>query len=159
MPTDDELITALRRGMQDTTSDLNPAPGLAEQVRQQSRKARGRRLAAYVAVPVVAAAATATALLVSGGSPASTPVADSPVVSSSAAVVSSSAPVTPSTSAVTPSPAAYKFAKIEPLRSCPTNSAAGSVGKSNNGPWLVTPSGQCFSFTVDWGDGPPADAK
>jgi hypothetical protein len=152
MPTDDELITALRRGMQDTTSDLNPAPGLAAEVRPQRRKARGRRLAAYVAVPVVAAAATATALLVSGGSPASAPVAEAPVVSSST-------PVTPSTSGVTASPAAYKFAKIKPLRSCPSHSAAGSVGKSNSGPWLVTPSGQCFSFTVDWGDGPPADAK
>src|SRR5215472_13553988 len=159
MPTDEELITALRSGMQDTTGDLNPAPGLAAQVWQQSRKARGRRLAAYVAVPVVAAAATAIALLVSGGSPAPAPVAKAPVVSSSTAVVSSSAPVTRSTSAVTASPAAYKFAKIAPLRSCPTHSAAGSVGKSNSGAWLVTPSGQCFSFTVDWGDGPPADAK
>ena len=152
MPTDDELITALRHGMQDATSDLNPTPGLAAQVRQQSRKARGRRLAAYVAVPVVAAAATATALLVGGGSPAPAPVAQAPVVSSSARV-------TPSTSAVIGSPAAYKFAKIETLRSCPTHSTAGSVGKSNSGAWLVTPSGQCFSFTVDWGDGPPADAK
>jgi hypothetical protein len=159
MPTDDELITALRRGMQDTTSELNPAPGLAAHVLQQSRKARGRRLAGYVAVPVVAAAAAATALLVSGGSPAPAPVAEAPVISSSAAVVSSSAPVTPRTSAVIASPAAYKFAKIEPLRSCPTHSAAGSVGKSNSGAWLVTPSGQCFSFTVDWGDGPTADAK
>ena len=159
MPTDEELITALRSGMQDTTIDLNPAPGLAAQVWQQSRKARGRRLAAYVAVPVVAAAATAIALLVSGGSPAPAPIAKAPVVSSSTAVVSSSAPVTRSTSAVTASPAAYKFAKIAPLRSCPTHSAAGSVGKSNSGAWLVTPSGQCFSFTVDWGSGPPADAK
>ena len=141
MRTDEELITALRRGMQDTTSDLNPAPGLAVDVWQQSRKARGRRLAAYIAVPVVVAAATATALLVSGGSRPPTPVADSPVVSSSATIVSSSAPVTPSTSAVTASPAAYKFAKIEPLRSCLTHSAAGSVGKSNSGAWLVTPSG------------------
>ena len=81
MPTDEELITALRSGMQDTTSDLNPAPGLAAQVWQQSRKARGRRLAAYVAVPVVAAAATAIALLVSGGSPAPAPIAKAPVVS------------------------------------------------------------------------------
>jgi hypothetical protein len=159
MPTDEELLTALRRGMQDTTSDLNPAPGLATQVRQLTRKARGRRLAAYVAVPLVVAAATATALLVSGGSPAPAPVARAPVVSSSASVVSSSASVAPSRSAVSASPAAYKFAKIELRRSCPNHSAAGSVGKSNSGPWLVTPSGQCFSFTVDWGDSPPADAK
>lgn len=159
MPTDDELITALRRGMQDTTSDLNPAPGLATQVRQQSRKARVRRLAAYLAVPVVAAAATTAALLVSGGSPAPAPVAEAPVLSSSTAVVSRPAPVTPSMSAVSASPAAYKFAKIEPLRSCPTRSAAGSVGKSNSGAWLVTPSGRCFNFSVDWGDGPPTDAK
>jgi hypothetical protein len=147
MPTDDALVTALRRGMQATTDNLNPAPGLAAEVRRRGHKARGWRVAAYVAVPVVAGAGIVAALLVGGGPTA--PFAER--VPSVAA-----APTTP---VAVVEPATYRFTNIVPVMSCPTDTNGETVGKTEDGVWYVTPEGACVAIAVDWADSKPSTAE
>ncbi len=158
MPTDDELVTALRRGMQATTDNLNPVPGLAAEVRRQSDKARGLGIAAYFVVPVVAGAAVATALL-AGGSPSGTtaPVAEG---ASLVAVAPTTPPRPgPTTPAAIATFATYRFADIAPVPSCPADTNGETIGKTDTGVWYLTPEGTCIGIGVDWADSKPSTAE
>lgn len=157
MPTDDELVAALRRGMRATTSNLNPAPGLAADVRQRSHKAQTRRIAAYVAVPVVAGAATATAVLAGGIPTGSAPVAEPawPV-----AVAPTPRPTpTATTPAAVASPVSYQLVDIAKLPECPADAKGAPIGKTETGVWYWTKEGTCILVSVDWADTKPAAAK
>jgi hypothetical protein len=152
MPTDDELVTALRRGMRANTANLNPAPGLAADVRQRSHQAHTRRVAAYVAMPVVAGAATVAALLV-GGNPTGTAPAPP-------AAVATPRP-TPTTTAPTllASPASYQLRDAIILPQCPADAKGAPIGKTDAGVWYWTKEETCILVVIDWSDTKPAAAE
>lgn len=157
MLTDDDLVTALRRGMRATTGNLNGAPGLAADVRQRIHQAHTRRIAAYVAVSVVASAATATALLV-GGIPRGTAPVGEPASPVAVAPTPRSTPTTtrPTTLA---SPASYQLVDITKLPQCPADAKGAPIGKTETGLWYWTRQGTCILVGVDWADTKPAAAE
>jgi hypothetical protein len=171
MPTDDELVNALRNGMRAATDNLNPAPDLAAVVRQRRRSVRG--LVASAVVLAVAIAATVSAVLIGGGSGSPTPAAAPGQTTShhppghapshTARVV---APRTTPHRSVPVKPASYRLDRQLLRRhhsaalNCPANAKTAPFGKSANprpGVWFWT-NGECFFVAVGGADTKPADA-
>jgi hypothetical protein len=132
--------------MRATTANLDPAPGLAADVRRQSHRAHTRRVAANVALPVVACAATVTAL-VAGGVPTGTGPAPPGAVAST--------PPPAQTATVLAAPASYQLRNAADLPQCPDD----AIAKVDAGVWFWTEAQTCILVVVDWADTKPGAAE